>query len=91
MGVLAENDPALAAMAEESDDDFAYEEVDVLRCVLREAPCTGHACFSLAHCSTHLRLQTAADPGSDEEDDGVSEDLDAALRSLQALTTKVSS
>lgn len=28
---------------------------------------------------------------SDEEDDGVSEDLDAALRSLQALTTKVAS
>ncbi len=25
---------------------------------------------------------------SDEEDDGVSEDLDAALRSLQTLTTK---
>eukprot|EP00195_Chlamydomonas_chlamydogama_P014730 CAMPEP_0202902622 /NCGR_PEP_ID=MMETSP1392-20130828/16959_1 /ASSEMBLY_ACC=CAM_ASM_000868 /TAXON_ID=225041 /ORGANISM="Chlamydomonas chlamydogama, Strain SAG 11-48b" /LENGTH=251 /DNA_ID=CAMNT_0049589413 /DNA_START=266 /DNA_END=1017 /DNA_ORIENTATION=- len=41
--------------ADDSDDDFQYEEVEVM---------------------------------SDDEDDGVSEDLDAALRSLQAFTSK---
>lgn len=43
------------ALGEESDDEFQYEEVEVL---------------------------------SDEEDDGASEDLDAALRSLQTLIAK---
>jgi hypothetical protein len=99
-------DGSINPEVEDSDDDFEYEEVEVGRWVIskdsskrcgvaRDAAASAccvmlhSCCFEFNTCHHHhaSQLQQCC---SDEEDDDISEDLDAALRSLQALTSKVS-
>jgi hypothetical protein len=77
---MAAEAAALADLLKDDlDDDFVYEEVEVMRC---DSP------YSSLSCHSHAVLTLDSDDG---DNDAASEDLDAALRSLQAFTNKASS
>lgn len=73
----------------DSDDDFQYEEVEVPRYA---QTCNGDRVPDAAHTWTHTSTPCCRTmhSGEEDEDDDMSEDLDAAMHSLQALTSKVS-
>ena len=66
---------------EGSDDDFQYEEVDVVR----YEPCEDQALYFAERCI----IQTTMCTSSVDDDNLIGEDLDSALRSLHNLTAKV--
>ena len=74
--MAAEADALADLLKDDLDDDFAYEEVEVMRCV-EPYISLSLSSFMLVSCS------------DDGDNDAASEDLDAALRSLQAFTNKV--
>ena len=79
-----------ALRLEDSDDDFQYEEVEVMRWAAMQS-CSwrsGQRFAAMGPTSWPLSCPTFRCTRSDVEDDA-SEDLDAALRSLQAFTAKV--
>ena len=69
-------------LADEADDDFTYEEVEVMRYVFRVF--WRYLCVFSYSCRMRVSRRL-----SEEDDDGASEDLDAALRSLKAFTNNV--
>lgn len=83
---LAANSGAEGAYDHDSEDDFQYEEVEVPRYVASLPAHTAGALLAIPTPNTQL-LTTCSE---EEEDDDISEDLDEAMRSLQALTSKVS-
>lgn len=80
----------------DSDDDFEYGEVDLMRCAAREARCDRGRCTRRLSEPARASARSLLQPSSDctlahrrrrtcsEEElaDDVSEDLDAALRNL---------
>lgn len=72
---------------EDSDDDFKYEEVEVIRCRTQQLL---HANGVIAVTFAGQLHQANTFSCSDNEEDAISEDLDAALHSLQTLTAQVS-